>query len=70
MGLHPLFVKLFHLVNKNLQMLFAPCIGGGTHFVTQVIEKLSGVRQLFPDLWKEGGAARTVSQHYTVYAWV
>src|SRR5581483_2329640 len=64
-----LFSKLFHLINQHIQMFTPPRVGSDAHLVTQIVEELGLLWNLFPDLRKERSAADSIKQDHPVNVW-
>ena len=63
-----LSLKTLYMVNGNIQLFPPPQIVIKPHLFTQHIEKRNRIRNLFPHLREEGGAAKSPGEDDAVFS--
>ncbi len=61
-----IFFEFLNLVDLHLQHAAAPEVGLGTHFLTEVVEKLVWFWQLFPDLGQKRCLMHSIRKHDSI----
>ena len=63
-------VKFLHLICEHIQMLVAPEIFAHAHLITKIVQELSRVRNLLPDLRKESATViYSIAQDDAIHMW-